>query len=258
MYALPLANGWLSGNGVSFDTNEIAMVMKWRTATEWQFGILSLSTRRCGEEGETFSMAYLNNRSLANLRWLRDQNGLDYIERERLVNYIVSLQVRSGEASGKRPPLTNWKTMHGLFYVPGWSPLKDTYASLASLEILGALDRIDREACIKRILKLHQSKGFFTPPETEDKWRYQIRGDAQDTFCAFESLRILGALDQVKDLEKWQFRVKSNRASKPDANGSRTPKWEEIEAWVCQQRLERFLRERKENPSAPIRSLLEP
>jgi prenyltransferase beta subunit len=203
-------------------------------------------------------MAHLNTRSVANLRWLRSQGGLDYIERERLVSYIVSLQVRSGEASGKRPPLPNWYTVHGLFYAPGWSPLKDTYSSLAALEILGGLNRIDRDSCIKRILKFHRSKGFFTPPETEDRWRFQIRGDAQDTFCAFESLRILGALDHVKDLEKWQFRVKSNRASKPDANGVPTPTWEEIEAWVCQQRLERIVRERNENPRAPVRSLLDP
>ena len=258
MLALPLANGWFSGNGVGFDTNEIARVMKRRTSPEWQFGILSLSLGRCDSEGETFSMAQLNTRSVAQLRWLRDQGGLDYVERKRLVDYIVSLQVLSGEVSGKRPPLSNWSAVHGLFYAPGWSPLKDTYCSLAALEILDGLDRIDRETCIKRILKLHQSKGFFTPPETEDRWRFQIRGDAQDTLCAFESLRILGALDRVKDLEKWQFRVKSNRASKPDANGVRTPTWEEIEAWVCQQRLERILRERKEKPSAPVRSLLDP
>jgi hypothetical protein len=71
-------------------------------------------------------------------------------------------------------------------------------------------------------------------------------------------LRILGALDRVKDLDKWQFRVASYRASKPDANGIRVLTWDEIEAWVCQQRLEEILRERKENPQAPFGSLLQP
>jgi hypothetical protein len=51
--------------------------------------------------------------------------------------------------------------------------------------------------------------------------------------------------------------VASNRSSKPAANGVRTLTWEEVEAWVCQQRLEKILRERKENPQAPVRSLLE-
>jgi prenyltransferase beta subunit len=183
---------------------------------------------------------------------------LDFVERERLISYIVSLQVLSGDSSGKRPALKNWRDLKGLFYIPGWPAVKDTYYALAALEILGGLDRIDREACVKRILKLHQGRGFFTAPDTDEKWNLQIRGDAQDALCAFESLRLLGALNRVRDLGKWQFRVNSNRASKPDANGVRTPTWEEIEAWVCQQRLERILLERKENPAAPIRSLLEP
>jgi DNA-directed RNA polymerase specialized sigma24 family protein len=34
--------------------------------------------------------------------------------------------------------------------------------------------------------------------------------------------------------------------------------WNDIEAWVCRQRLERILRQRKENPQAPIGSLLQP
>jgi len=34
--------------------------------------------------------------------------------------------------------------------------------------------------------------------------------------------------------------------------------WQDVEAWVCQQRLEKILRERKENPQAPMRSLLDP
>ena len=108
------------------------------------------------------------------------------------------------------------------------------------------------------ILKLHRGKGFFAPPDTDEKWRVQINGDARDTIAAFESLRILGALDRVKDLDKWQFRVASYRASKSDANGVRILTWDEIEAWVCQQRLGKILRERKENPAAPVRSLLEP
>ena len=86
----------------------------------------------------------------------------------------------------------------------------------------------------------------------------QINGNARDTIAAFESLRILGALDRVKDLDKWQFRVASYRSSKPDANGVRILTWDEIEAWVCQQRLEKILREHRANPSAPYRSLLEP
>jgi hypothetical protein len=180
------------------------------------------------------------------------------VDREKIIQQLCALQVLSGEASAGRPPLRNWRDVRGLFYTPGWPALQDTYCDLAALEILGGLDRIDREACIKMVLKLHHGKGFFAPPNTDEQWRLQINGDARDTIAAFESLRILGALDRVKDLDKWQFRVASYNSSKSEANGVRIPTWDEIEAWVCQQRLQTILRERKENPTAPVRSLLEP
>ena len=147
--------------------------------------------------------------------------------------------------------------MRGLFYTPGWPALQDTYYDLAALEILGGLDKIDREACIKRILKLHHGKGYFTSPGFGGENEYHIDGSTRDTIAAFESLRILGALDRVKDLDKWQFRVADYNSSKPDANGVRVLTWDEIEAWVCQQRLGKILLEHKEHPSAPIHSLLE-
>ncbi len=257
LLALPLANDWFGGVEGGFDRAEVARMQKQHGAYEWQFGVLSLSQRSCHLEGNNFSLAQLDSRAVAQLRWLRDQGSLDFVDRARLVDHTVSLQVLSGAAVGNRPPLKNWRDLRGLFYTPGWSPLKDTYCSLAALDILGALERIDHDACITAILKMHQGKGYFVPPETNEKWSLQIQGDAQDTFCAFESLRILSALDRVKDLDKWQFRVKSAYRSKPDDNGIRTPTWVEIEAWVCQQRLERIIRQRKENPGATIRSLLE-
>lgn len=256
LLALPLAAGWFEGNADRLDQAEVERESKYRSTNEWQFGVLSLSLRSCHFEGNNFSLTQLDSRSVAQLRWLRDQGGLDFVDRDRLIKHLSALQVLSGESAGKRPPLKNWRDLRGLFYTPGWSPLKDTYCSLAALEIFGALDRIDRAACVTAILKLHQGKGYFIPPETNERWSLQIQGDAQDTFCAFESLRILGALDRVKDLEKWQFRVKSAYVSKPDANGIRTPTWSEIEAWVCQQRLAQIIRQRKENPGASIRSLL--
>ena len=118
----------------------------------------------------------------------------------------------------------------------------------------GGADRVDREACIKRILKLHRGKGYFTPPDTNERWKVRIEGNARDTLAAFETLRILGALDRVKDLERWQFRVRKSSAS---PTGQWIP-WDHIEAWVCQQRLARILTDHKANPTAPIRSLLEP
>jgi hypothetical protein len=33
--------------------------------------------------------------------------------------------------------------------------------------------------------------------------------------------------------------------------------WNDVEAWVCQQRLSEIMRERQENPSKPIGSLIQ-
>jgi hypothetical protein len=55
----------------------------------------------------------------------------------------------------------------------------------------------------------------------------------------------------VKDLDKWQFRPSRVGVAKGEIT------WRDIEAWVCQQRLEKILREHRANPSAPYRSLLE-
>ncbi len=70
--------------------------------------------------------------------------------------------------------------------------------SLAALEILGGLNRIDREACIQGILRQHDGKGFLVRPIPAGDNEYHIDGSAQDTIAAYESLRILGALDRVK------------------------------------------------------------
>lgn len=72
------------------------------------------------------------------------------------------------------------------------------------------------------------------------------------TIAAFESLRILGALDRVKDLEQWTFRPLRRGVAENQLTGG------DVEAWVCQQRLAKILRERKEHPQAPVGSLLPP
>jgi len=196
--------------------------------------------------------------SLNQLRWLRDANCLDLVDRETLIRKIAAVQDVSATPAPGEPVLHNWQDVRGLFFTPGWPALQDTYYSVAALEILGGLDRIDREACIAGILGRHEGKGYFTSPNSGSINEYHIDGSARDTFAAFESLRILGALDRVKDLDRWQFRVSSHRLAKPDAQGIRPLTWDEVEAWVCQQRLANVLRERRKHPEAPVHSLLEP
>lgn len=208
-------------------------------------------------KSERHEVLRINDGGVTQLRLFRDANSLDLVDREKLIVHIASVQALVVPPPGQ-PPIHDLKSVHGLFFTPCFPALQDTYFSLAALELLGGLNQIDREACIQGILKQHHGKGYFTSPASGGFNEYHIDGSARDTLAAFESLRILGALDRVKDLEHWQFRIKSNRASKPDAGGVRTPTWDEIEAWVCQQRLTRIIQERKDNPNAPFRSLLEP
>jgi RNA polymerase sigma-70 factor (ECF subfamily) len=250
-----MMNGWISYADLGVTSAQAAAHLRsFPESPVWHF-----MRRMSLEDGKEMDVTRIDELPLAQLRWLREVNCVDMVDRKTILKQILPVQVLSGEASAARPPLRNWRDVRGLFYTPGFPALKDTYCDLAALEILGGLDKIDREACIKGILKRHQGKGYFTSPGGRNE--EGIDGSARDTIAAFESLRILGALDRVKDLDKWQFRVKSDHLSKPDANGVRTLSWDgwqDVEAWVCQQRLEKILRERKENPTAPFRSLLEP
>jgi prenyltransferase beta subunit len=151
----------------------------------------------------------------------------------------------------------NWSKVRGLFAVPGYPPLRDTYYALAALEILGGVDRVDREACIAGILRQHRGKGLFVSPKPGGVSQYAIDGSAHDTIAAYESLRILNALDRVPDLENWKFRLTLLDRSQPDSTGLRSIKWSEVEAWMCQQRLQATLDYHRKNPERPYPSLLE-
>ncbi len=249
--------GWIDWNDVGLKQEDMTEYLHHNQSNKelrfkWE-ELLTDKESRSWEKNEKFHVMRIDDRGLVELRWLRDLNCLDFVDREKLIQQIASVQVLSGVLPGQ-PPIDDWHAVRGLFYTPSWPALEDTYVSVAALEILGGLDRIDREACIQGILRRHHGKGYFYSPRSSGSSDYGIYGNARDTFSAFESLRILGALDRVKDLERWQFRVRRSFGadSPPGLN------WDKVEAWVCQQRLERILRERKENPKAPVRSLLEP
>jgi hypothetical protein len=248
-----MLDGWIGWNDLGITPGQMAKLLRQPepAASPWQF---MLTRRSCWVDGKALTAERIDHWRLSSLRWLRDLNCLDLVDRTNLIEQIRSVQVLSSTAPAGEPPIQDWRSVRGLFLTRNWPVLQDTYCNLAALEILGGLDKIDREACIQGILRLHRGKGFFRSPVSMGV-SFIVAGDARDTFSAFESLRILGALDRVKDLARWQFRPL--RASKTSAAPRRVT-WEEIEAWVCQQRLERFLRERKANPQAPLRSLLEP
>jgi RNA polymerase sigma-70 factor (ECF subfamily) len=246
-----MVGGWLSLDELGVDSSQMSESLHNPKPYGWKLEFMLVREKAWSwVDGKRWDVERINDFTLNQLRWLRDVNCLDLVDREKLIRQIAPVQVLSGTPPGQ-PPIHAWRDVRGLFFTPSWPALQDTYFSLAALEILGGLDKIDREACIKGILKRHQGKGWFTSPNSGGFNEYHIDGSERDTIAAFESLRILGALDRVKDLEKWQFRPKHR-------DGDMDVTWQDVEAWVCQQRLEKILRERKENPQAPMRSLLDP
>jgi hypothetical protein len=181
---------------------------------------------------------------------------LDAVDAGPVIAQLRTSQVLDEKPIPGRRSLKEWKSVNGLFMTQGWDPLHDTYEALTMLEMLGGLDQIDREACIQGILRMHQGKGVFGAPMGSDRAVLLIWGDARDTFCA---------LDRVPDLAQWQFRpmYASTTRSPVEASPVSGPQpkhvtWDEIEGWVCQQRLARDLREHATDPSVPYHSLLEP
>lgn len=257
-----VADGWISWDDLGIQPSDSAAFLRtsqWMYSPDkWEDYFLTRCEAWSWVKQERFEAKRIQLDGLTQLRLLSDVNCLDLVEREKLIHQIASVQVLSATPTSDQPPIHDWRDVRGLFFTPCFPALQDTYYSLAALEILGGLNKIDREACIEGILKQQHGMGLFTSPDSGGYNEYHIDGSARDTIAAFESLRILGALDRVKDLDKWQFRVASYQLAKPDANGIRTLTWNEIEAWVCQQRLEKILRVRKEHPAAPVRSLLEP
>jgi hypothetical protein len=218
--------------------------------TNWKF-FLNPCDAWSWVESKHYDVMRIQNWGVWDLRFLSEINSLDLVDRDALIQQIADVQTLSANPPNN-PPIHDWRDVRGLFFTPCFPALQDTYRSLAALEILGGLDKIDREACIRGILRVHRGKGFFTSPASGSYNEYHIDGNAQDTIAAYESLRILGALDRVKDLDKWQFRVDRRHLAENEIT------WRDIEAWVAQQRLEKILREHKNNPSALFRSLLEP
>src|ERR1039458_816418 len=103
-------------------------------------------------DSKRWDVERINDFTLNQLRCLRDINCLDLVDRKKLISQIASVQTLSGTPPGQ-PPIHDWRDVRGLFFTPCWPALQDTYFSLAALEILGGLDRIDREQCIRGILQ---------------------------------------------------------------------------------------------------------
>lgn len=117
---------------------------------------------------------------------------------------LIERQILPESAPDDRWLDLNSARLRGLFLMIRSNPLRDTYDTLSLLKILGALDQINREACVEGILRFHKGRGLFEDPPGEPNWH--IRGGAIDAFAARESLRLLGALDHLNGTDDWPIR----------------------------------------------------
>ena len=248
-------NGWVSAEDLHLggDTARQA-VLDMSAGMDRLFELESGSVGK--HDGTLLEFTVLNTAPVAQrIRTSKRLGALDLIDGSNTVSTLLSHQVLSRKLPPGRRQDVDPKLLHGTFLTFGFDPLQETWHALVILDAFGALSKIDRDACIEGILRFHHGKGLFGSARKEDG--FVIFGDTRDTLCAYESLRMLGGLDRVKDLERWRFRP--HGTSPPSKNQApRILTENELEAWVCQERLNKAVREHKENPQSPMPSLLEP
>ncbi len=156
---------------------------------------------------------------------------LDLVDKGAVIQRLKSCQVESGTYTND-VTVEHFDRTRGLFLCWSTQAIKDTYYSLAVLDTLGGLDSIDGESCVRGILRYHRGNGLFLADIQADG--LYLTGDAQETLCAYESLRILKALDRVPDLKHWKFRPMTFRKSAEPMD------WPTIGAWMLQSRLDKL------------------
>ena len=259
---IALLNGWFSRESLCMNseqiTNTIVGLLGW-LKQQW-FGLHELACvdNKMDENGKMHSVpgnyTVLDADTLAVTIQCLDKLGyIHAIDGTKIVETLLKHQILTDQIPAGRRPLANPKVYHGLFLTQGFDPIKETYDALVILSAFGALDRVNGGACGQGILRFYKGDGLFGWDKKEDDLR--MFGDARDTFCAYESLRMLGALDLVKDLDKWTFRPNFTNGHS-DKNQAMPATWDDMEAWVCQTRLSKIVVEHTKNPASPYPSLL--
>jgi RNA polymerase sigma-70 factor (ECF subfamily) len=252
-----IANGWLGPEDFGLSPEEIRRsILDAPDAARRQW-FAPQEVPAVNRDGTPTGYSALNTEELARrVQCLKRFGCLDAADATAAIEVLLKHQLLSEQLPAGRAKPAFPKLLQGTFLTYGADPIQDTYHALVVLENFGALDRVAREACIRGILRFHHGRGLFKSLQQGDG--LMILGDSRDTFWAFESLRMLGALDRVKDLDRWQFRPRLGSKIPPTPAERRDLTWAEIEAWVLQQRLDRLVRGRNEGPQSPPCSLLEP
>jgi len=248
-------NGWLTADYFGLDRDTARRAMTEAAPRTRNFRVELREIGFASHDGIKANYTTLDTHDLAdNTLCLQKLGCLDLVDARPAIETLLRHQVLANSLPPGRRPDLDPKLLHGLFETSGFDPIQDTWESLVLLETFGALDRIDREGCVNGILRFHYGEGLFGSVRTGDQ--FVIWGDARDTFFAFESLRMLNALDRVKDLDNGSSapcplhnRQKTARRGRSlGRNGSLG-----LPAAV-----RAHLARTPGNPQAPVRSLREP
>lgn len=168
------------------------------------FGLRELPIVIDGERRSHLWVPFLARRT----EFLRLQGCLDALDLRQASTTLVASQILPGRFPTNRWGARYQRDLQGLFATGRPYVLPETADTLEILDAAQALDRIDREACIRGILRFHHGQGIFAPRSKSIPGAFN--GDHRDTFAAYRALRTLRALDRVPDLDRWQFRPPFN------------------------------------------------
>ncbi len=150
-WLLPAAmeGGWLDWNSVGLRPRDATAYYHRFPTNKWPIN-LTREKAWSWVDNQGWTVDRISLFTLNQIRWLREVNCLDLVDHEKLIHQITSVQVLSGTPGTRgAAPIHDWRDVRGLFFTPCYPALQDTYVSLAALEILGGLDKIDREQCVR-------------------------------------------------------------------------------------------------------------
>jgi hypothetical protein len=192
--------------------------------------------------GDTFRTEDIESYALR-LRLFDAFGCLNLVDREAMAALIAGRQVGPGFTLPEGFQPIDREQADGLIDM-GMVALRMNHAALMALETLGGLDRIDKEACIRGILRFHQGGGEFKHKLRGYQSGIWISGNDQDNaYFALESLALLGGLDRVADdLDDWSYRAETQLTTVDGKPGSSGVTGDTVRILAMRERLEMFQR----------------
>ena len=194
----------------------------------------STITEVCGTG--TYTMPDIDENA-CRLACLKAFGCLDFVDGDAIAEEIAAKQITPDWQTPAGYEAVDTGQAAGLFHF-GFCDLRATRGALWSLQTLGKLDLVDKEACLEAILRLYQGRGRFKAKHRNDG--IHLYGNEDDAFYAMESLAILRGWGRIRDPWRWEFAPKtSSREQDGPVRGALVTS-EALISWAYQLRLEQL------------------